>query len=708
MSIQEKIYPSPCRVSALGGYVRLDGVSAEVEARAMLDSFIYAAEGSGLEEKTDGNVRLVFDESIENEEGYAIEARDGFVTVRAKSRAGFVYAGGTLAQIIENGQIPGIELYDAPLCKLRGVHMYLPPSDVIDEFLRVLDLLARLKYNTVFLEIGGGVEYESHPEINRTWKRFCREARDYYGGPQGLQASEAHWKDSTHVELAGGHCLKKSELMEIISHVRFLGMEVIPEIQALSHAYYLTLSHPEIAEQTFEPYPDTWCPMNDESYRLYEDIAVELHDLIGFDKVSVGHDEIRILGKCPRCKGKSGAELVAHDLNRLHDIYEKMGVKMFMWGESLQNYIDAYGNRVGKEIDEDGRFGRKWKMDETHGAIDMISRDITMLDWQWGKSIYSTSEFSERGISFIYGNFYGKSITNWQTLVKNKGFLGAEVSTWCVTDFNEIGRNGWFYNFVFSSAVLWEQDYDDSKRYAYMLRSNDRMPAVRAFLNRVNAAEYLEGKFIPVSGETLSFEAVEHSQRSELFCKKLIEGLPSAFAKETEIEVGETAGDITVLHSVDFESESAPAREYTWFFRDKKSRLLGYYSITYEDGFVYSYPIEFGYNIGDKMCDFAPMPLQSYEKNVEDEGSTTKKGVLIQPPAACAFKDRWIEGVTTFADAYPVRFADGIRTVYATTLKNRYPGVAIKDVKFYLPMDHDKNEMPYVGEVVIHGIFILK
>jgi hypothetical protein len=232
------------------------------------------------------------------------------------------------------------------------------------------------------------------------------------------------------------------------------------------------------------------------------------------------------------------------------------------------------------------------------------------------------------------------------------------------------------------------------------------MPAVRAFLNRVNAAEYLEGKFIPVSGETLPFEAVEHSQRSELFCKKLIEGLPSAFAKETEIEVGETVGDITVLHSVDFESESAPAREYTWFFRDKKSRLLGYYSITYEDGFVYSYPIEFGYNIGDKMCDFAPMPLQSYEKNVEDEGSTTKKGVLIQPPAACAFKDRWIEGVTTFADAYPVRFADGIRTVYATTLKNRYPGVAIKDVKFYLPMDHDRNEMPYVGEVVIHGIFV--
>jgi hypothetical protein len=27
-----------------------------------------------------------------------------------------------------------------------------------------------------------------------------------------------------------------------------------------------------------------------------------------------------------------------------------------------------------------------------------------------------------------------------------------------VTDFNELSRNGWFYDFVFSSAVLWEQD----------------------------------------------------------------------------------------------------------------------------------------------------------------------------------------------------------------------------------------------------------
>ena len=232
------------------------------------------------------------------------------------------------------------------------------------------------------------------------------------------------------------------------------------------------------------------------------------------------------------------------------------------------------------------------------------------------------------------------------------------------------------------------------------------MPKLRAFLNGGIAAEYLKEEFIPVKGEALSFGAVENSQRSEIFCKRFSDGLSSAFAKETSIEVGKAAGDITVLHSVDFGDGEPPAREYTWFFRDKKSRLLGYYSVTYEDGFVYSYPIEFGYNIGDKMCDFAPMPLESYEKSVEDEGNTTKTGVLIQPPAACAFYDKWIEGVTAFADAYPVRVDGEVRTVYATTFKNRYPGVAIKDVKFYLPMDFDKKDMPYIGEVIVHGLLV--
>ena len=704
MNVHDMIYPAPIKAMVTGAPIRLDGVFAEGEAKFAIKTFIYATDGIGIKEDKHGNIRLVFDDKIENEEGYSITAVKNSVTVRARSLSGFSYAGSTLALLTQGGYVPAIELYDAPLCKVRGVHMYLPPSDAIDEFLRVIDLLAHLKYNTVFLEIGGGVEYESHPEINKAWKKFCREARDYYGGPQGLQASEAHWKDSTHVELAGGHCLTKSELSEIVSHIRFLGMEVIPEIQALSHAYYLTLAHPEIAEQPFEPYPDTWCPMNEASYRLYEDIATELHDLLGFSKVSVGHDEIRILGKCPRCRKKSGAELLAHDINLLHSIWEKMGVKMFMWGESLQNYINAYGNRAGGKIDRDGRFGRVWQMPATHEAIDMIPTDITMLDWQWGQSIYSTSEFQARGIPFLYGNFHGRSITNWQTLIKNKGFLGAEVSTWCTTDFNELGRNGWFHDFVFSAAVLWEQDYDDDKRAAYMLRANDRMPALRAFLKRNKEKEYMERTLFTSHGEPVEFKPILTSEISTAFSEKFACKLNASIAKDTSIAINNSSPDITVLHAVDFNEENPPAREQTWFFHDKAPLLIGYYSVTYEDGLVYSYPVEYGYTVGDYKCDFAPLSMKQYEKNAEDESGTANVGALIQPAAICGIKDKWIEGVVSFTDAYPVETNDGIRTIYAHTFKNRHTESRIKSIKFYTPMTRDGEDVKCRGTVLIFGV----
>ena len=705
MEILEKIYPSPKNVKLLGGSVKLSGVRNETGDGLVLDSFLYSAEELCLSASEVGNIFLVKNKEIESDEGYSILAKDGGVRISAKSRQGFVYAAGTLSQLADDGGIPCIELYDEPLCKIRGVHMYLPPSDAIEEFLRVLDLLARLKYNTVFLEIGGGVEYESHPEINVAWKRFCREAREYYGGPQGLQASEAHWKDSTHVELAGGGCLTKDELLKIASHIRLLGMELIPEIQGLSHAYYLTLSHPEIAEQSFEPYPDTWCPLNETSYQLYEDIAKELHELLSFERVSIGHDEIRILGKCKKCKGKSASELVAYDLNRLHRIYEKMGVKIFMWGESLQNYVNSSGRRVGEKIHSDGKYGRLWEMGETHDAIDMIPRDITMLDWRWEQSIYSTSEFSERGISYIYGNFHGPNITHWQTLVKNRGFLGAEVSTWCVSDFNEIGRNGWFYDFVFSAAVLWERGYDDEKRQLFALRSNDYMPRLRAFLKKGEAAPYLRENFTAALGERIEISPVPHSDASARLCERLSDVLYASSAAESSVFIGKKTGDVTLLHAVDFGEGTPPPREFTWFFRDKKPRLLGYYSVEYEDGLVYSYPIEYGYNIGDLKCDFAPLEQERLVKTVEDESGIEVKGELTQPAAICEFSDKWVDGVSAFADAYPVKIKDKTRTVYATTLKNRRPDVPLKEIKFYLPAKKEDHSLSYRSKVVLCGVF---
>ena len=115
-----------------------------------------------------------------------------------------------------------------------------------------------------------------------------------------------YWKDSLHTELAGGSYLTKDEVRGIVQYAKARGMNVIPEVQALSHAYYLTVSHPEIAEMSFDIFPDTYCPSNEKSYELYFEVADEVLEVFEPNTVSIGHDEIRVLGWCDKCKEKSG------------------------------------------------------------------------------------------------------------------------------------------------------------------------------------------------------------------------------------------------------------------------------------------------------------------------------------------------------------------------------------------------------------------
>ena len=120
-----EIYPSPKKICLTGGEVR-----------------------------SEGNIKWIYDETISDPEGYRIDIEES-IEIRARNRSGFAYADATLSQLTgDDGRVPCLSLSDQPYKKIRGVHMYLPPSDGLDEFCRILDALAYLKYNTLILEIG--------------------------------------------------------------------------------------------------------------------------------------------------------------------------------------------------------------------------------------------------------------------------------------------------------------------------------------------------------------------------------------------------------------------------------------------------------------------------------------------------------------------------------------------------------------------------
>ncbi len=639
-------------------------------------------------------------------EGYEIQITDVGAEIFASDLRGFVYAGATLATLIDkDGNAPLCMIKDEPTAELRGIHTYLPPSDEIDEFLRIVDALAHLKYNTIFLEIGGGVVYESHPEINAAWKRFCRQTRDYPGGAMGLQDSEIYWKDSTHIELAGGGVLTKEELLKIVNYARSIGIEIIPEIQALSHSYYLTLAHREIAEQPYERFPDTYCPMNEKSYELYFDIARELHELIGFDKVSIGHDEIRVLGRCPACKNYSGHELLAYEINKLHAFYESIGVKIFMWGEALQNFKIADGGRIGDAITLEGEFGKKHHRPASYEAIDMIPTDITMLDWCYSMSNNSEDEFLERGFKEIYGNFSATTFSGFDKRRKKQNVMGAEVSTWCVADENEYGRNGWIFEFAFASELLWGDTYTDEKHTELMTLTADKMKTLRKIIRGEDIREEKEKKFIVSDAGTDCSVCLKDSP---CYTQKALENMPiqckfiSSDGNSNEFYVDSKAEKLTFLHGADFGDSKIFPRIYTWFFSDLTPRVLGHYAIEYEDGIITSIPVEFGKDIGNLYGTFDYEIPSGIVKRVEDENvkSASKEAEKIEDtsivPTQLILKDQWITATAYFTDAHKVSIDGRDAMLYSYTIDNPRPDVKIKSIKLYPKRDIKDNNIKTV------------
>ena len=256
----------------------------------------------GIEAKaaTDSADIVIEKAELGSEEFSLTVTADG-ITVKASDKRGAIYALSTLIALAEtNGGVsfPEASINDKPYAEIRGAHFYMPARDKIGEFKKIIDCMAFMKMNTVILEVGGGMEYKRHPEINEGWERSCRTIDNMPGidGSRSFQGADAYWKDSLHTELCGGSYLTQAEVRDIVEYAWARGMDVIPEVQALSHAYYLTTSHPEIAEMEDDLFPDTYCPNNEKSYELYFELAEEVLEVFEPKTVSIGHDEIRVIG----------------------------------------------------------------------------------------------------------------------------------------------------------------------------------------------------------------------------------------------------------------------------------------------------------------------------------------------------------------------------------------------------------------------------
>lgn len=553
-------------------------------------------------------------------EGYELRLGLAGGTLAAASGAGLYYAVQTLLQLLEplpdgSFRLPAVEIVDWPFKPIRGVHTYLPAREQLPFFKRFIEWMGRHKLNTMFLEIGGGMEYRRHPEVNEAWESFCRDAMAYPGGPDALQASQWFPKDSTHTELAGGSYLSQEQISQIAMWCRQNCVEIMPEVQSLSHAYYLVLGHRDLAEIPEDPWPDNYCPSNPASYELYFDVLDEVVQLLQPGVISIGHDEAYIFNVCERCKERDAAEIYATDVTKSRDFLAERGVRTAMWGDKLLDIRHADGRTYGGVERHFDKFGRQFHLPPTSRCVDLIPRDVLILDWYWSLCYESAAMLAEKGFEMIYGNFHAPKFEDWATHRQNPALLGGETSLWCAAEAYSIGRNGGFHRLLWCANNLWSDFDPDSDRerlkgdIAAVMR-HDREQLTERPSVVVSAAQRTcvpidltraAGHGLAAAGADLralprgrqTFGGVEFVVPGEAEAAARIVGVTWRPRACPPIAVAQNAEALAFLHTTTVQRLHAP----TYYSLQLGRNLIGHYLVVYDDGETLEIPLEYGVNI---------------------------------------------------------------------------------------------------------------
>ncbi len=582
---------------------------------------------------------------------------------------------------------------EAPHKEIRGVHLLPPAPDGIEEFKNLLDIISLLRLNTVIIEVGGTMELTRHPRVNEVWKTFCRIMQEEFpGGPQNMQWAYRYWKDSAHTENADGQVLTKAQMREIVEYAKELGMDVIPEIQGLSHVYHLTLAYREIAEDQNDVFPDTYCPLNERSYEIYFDVAEEILEVFRAAMVCIGHDEVRVLGECEKCRDKSGHELLAYEINRLYDFYKKKNIRICMWAEKLME-PSKFGSRKlgGAAVDRVDAYGRRWMLPATYEAIDRIPRDILMIDWMHMMTPDSQSDFVERNIDVIYGNVHGPLFGGWAERIRDA--KGAIISTWCPPTEAAFQRDGMPFDVAFTAEMLWCKNYKDSEYEAFVQRTYRVLEDIRCIFRKKQVTGFDDASLLYKGNGDEAFEGGKAdvvSCEARRFLAKLgkLGGVP-VDNHHLYVDAKVRAKELIFVSAYQKQEEWYPSYNFCNAPGFTDGQYEGHYKsvtlprwnattfiVIYEDGTMESINMTYGKCAADVHMNWTrkegtTSANVSEVDMVDGEDEKKSKGF-----AAYAVDDRWQFSIPY--ESYPAR--EGDKTVYVYRWENPHPDKKMEKV----------------------------
>ena len=563
-------------------------------------------------------------------EAFVICKNGGDIAVYAGGDRGILYGLMTFLRLLDSdGCFCYDSVYDHPESGFRGIKLLMPGREEIKYFKEFIDCMLYFRHNTVMLEIGGAMEYKRHPEINEGWEEYAAFMSEYSGKSKKLQENTYPWrKNSIHSNNGAGSYLTQAEVKDLIKYCNDRGVSIIPEVPSTSHCDYLLTRHPELAERPEDPYPDTFCPSNPDSYRLLFDVLDEVIEVFNPEIINIGHDEYYSINICDRCRKRlmTNYEILAEDLTKIHGYLAAKGVKTMIWCDKLMNVETEDGQNFGGALN---RIYKNWNaqgellavLRPTWQARDMIPKDIICMNWFWSYGERYDGEVKDFPV--VFGNFRGYGMNNYRKRYGNN-CTGGMCSDWGATSPVYLQRNCIYIAMAYNDRLYWDGTYDDTDD-AQFAECVD-MCFKLLFDYNYGACINRQQKYIEVA----------HTTNRQAWYHDFVDGI------------------------------FADGEEY------RSNYYLGYYSISYTDGTSYNKEIFLGEDIG---CDTAEWYGKSVDINGDDGTPGIRSTRLVGKLGETAYST--------------LPFVKDGRVYYKYLIENPYPAKQIADVKFILPEGAD-------------------
>ncbi|MBJ6368251.1 beta-N-acetylhexosaminidase [Snuella sedimenti] len=278
-----QITPKPVSQKILKGRFLVDGDAKITYDESLENEAGYLSEILGLaigkkvpinSHGKDGNIMLKLDDQISNDEGYGLTVNYDGITISGKSATGVFYGIQTLKQLMpstiekeeileEALTIPAVNITDSPRYKYRGMHLdvarHFFPVSYIKKY---IDLIAMHKMNTFHWHLtedqGWRIEIKKYPKLTEVgaWRNGT-----IIGHSPGTGNDQKKY----------GGFYTQEEVKDIVEYAASKHITVIPEIEMPGHSGAAIAAYPYLSCFPEEPTDKNYDMLSDKSKALQKE-----------------------------------------------------------------------------------------------------------------------------------------------------------------------------------------------------------------------------------------------------------------------------------------------------------------------------------------------------------------------------------------------------------------------------------------------------